>query len=134
MPEQTEHPKAERDAGFFSMEEANEDTRRGGVVQTLLSPKTVGSTSGFMGVATIQPGDRISEHYHPYSEEFIFCVRGAITADLDDDPHEVKAGSGMMVPINMRHRLRNEGDEEAFIVFHLSPLAPEPPLGHVDTE
>jgi putative monooxygenase len=134
MPEQTEHPKAEREAGFFSMEEANEDTRRGGVVQTLLSPKTVGSTSGFMGVATIQPGDRISEHYHPYSEEFIFCVRGAITADLDDEPHEVKAGSGMMVPINMRHRLRNEGGEDAFIVFHLSPLAPEPPLGHVDTE
>jgi len=134
MPEQTEHPKAEREAGFFSMEEANEDTRRGGVVQTLLSPKTVGSTSGFMGVATIAPGDRISEHYHPYSEEFIFCVRGTITADLDDQPHEVKAGSGMMVPLNMRHRLRNEGDEDAFIVFHLSPLAPEPPLGHVDTE
>jgi putative monooxygenase len=134
MPEQTEHPKAEREAGFFSMEEANEDTRRGGVVQTLLSPKTVGSTSGFMGVATIDPGDRISEHYHPYSEEFIFCVRGTLTADLDDEPHEVKAGSGMMIPINMRHRLRNQGDEEAFIVFHLSPLAPEPPLGHVDTE
>jgi putative monooxygenase len=134
MAEQTEHPKAERDAGFFSMEEANEDTRRGGVVQTLLSPKTVGSTSGFMGVATIEPGDRISEHYHPYSEEFIFCVRGGLTADLDDDPHEIKAGSGMMIPINMRHRLRNEGDEDAFIVFHLSPLAPEPPLGHVDTE
>jgi putative monooxygenase len=134
MPEQTEHPKAEREAGFYSMEEANEDTRRGGVVQTLLSPKSVGSTSGFMGVATIAPGDRISEHYHPYSEEFIFCVRGTITADLDDDPHEVKAGSGMMVPLNMRHRLRNEGNEDAFIVFHLSPLAPEPPLGHVDTE
>jgi quercetin dioxygenase-like cupin family protein len=134
MPEQTEHPKAEREAGFFSMEEANEDTRRGGVVQTLLSPKTVGSTSGFMGVATIDPGDRISEHYHPYSEEFIFCVRGTLTADLDDEPHEVKSGSGMMIPINMRHRLRNQGDEEAFIVFHLSPLAPEPPLGHVDTE
>jgi quercetin dioxygenase-like cupin family protein len=134
MPEQTEHPKAEREAGFFSMEEANEDTRRGGVVKTLLSPKTVESTSGFMGVATIHPGDRISEHYHPYSEEFIFCVRGTLTADLDDDPHEVKAGGGMMIPMNMRHRLRNEGDEEAFIVFHLSPLAPEPPLGHVDTE
>jgi putative monooxygenase len=134
MPEQTEHPKAERAAGFFSREEANEDTRRGGVVQTLLSPKTVGSTSGFMGVATIAPGDRISEHYHPYSEEFIYCVSGTLTADLDDEPHEVNAHSGLMIPINMRHRLRNEGDEDAFIVFHLSPLAPEPPLGHVDTE
>src|SRR3954462_7425550 len=134
MPQQTPHPKAERAAGFFSVDQAAADTRRGGEIRALLSPKTVGCESGFMGVATIAPGDRISEHYHPYSEEFIFCVRGTITADLDDDPHEVKAGSGMMVPLNMRHRLRNEGNEDAFIVFHLSPLAPEPPLGHVDTE
>ncbi len=134
MAQQTQHPKAEREAGFFSMDEANADTRRGGDVRTLLSPKTVGSTSGFMGVATIAPGDRISEHYHPYSEEFIFCVRGTLTADLDDEPHEVKAGGGMMIPMNMRHRLRNQGDEEAFIVFHLGPLAPRADIGHVDTE
>jgi putative monooxygenase len=134
MPAQTPHPKAERAAGFFSIDQATADTRRGGDVRTLLSPKTVGSTSGFMGVATLAPGDRISEHYHPHSEEFIFCVRGTITADLDDDPHTVAASEGMMIPINMRHRLRNDGDEEAFIVFHLSPLAPEAPLGHVDTE
>jgi putative monooxygenase len=129
-----EQPKAERDAGFFSVDEANADTRRGGDVRTLLSPKTVGSTSGFMGVATMAPGDSISEHYHPYSEEFIYCVRGTITADLDDKPHELPAGSAMMIPLNMRHRLRNAGGEEAFIVFHLGPLAPDPKLGHVDTE
>jgi putative monooxygenase len=117
-----------------SMEDVPPDTRRGGDLRTVLAPKSVGSTSGFMGVATLPAGDWISEHYHPYSEEFIYCVRGTITADLDDEPHEVKESSGMMVPMNMRHRLRNEGDEEAFIVFHLSPLAPEPPLGHVDTE
>ncbi len=134
MSDQTEHPKAEREAGFFSVDEANADTRRGGDVRTLLSPKTVGSTSGFMGVATLSPGDGISEHYHPYSEEFIYCVRGTIAADLDDQPRELGEGQAMMVPLNMRHRLRNEGDEDAFIVFHLSPLAPEPPLGHVDTE
>jgi putative monooxygenase len=28
----------------------------------------------------------------------------------------------------------NEGEEEAFIVFHLGPLAPRPDMGHVDTE
>jgi len=134
MPAQTPHPKAERAAGFFSMDQATADTRRGGDVRALLSPKTVGSTSGFMGVATMAPGDRISEHYHPYSEEFIFVVRGTLTADLDDEPHTLGEGEAMMVPINMRHRLRNEGDEDAFIVFHLGPLAPEPPLGHVDTE
>lgn len=126
--------KADRPHGIRSVDEAAADTRRGGDVRALLSPKTVGSTSGFMGVASIGPGDRISEHYHPYSEEFVYCVRGAITAQLDDEPHDVPAGSGLFIPINMRHRLVNEGEEEAFIVFHLGPLAPEPHLGHVDTE
>ena len=134
MPAQTPHPKAERAAGFFSVEQAAADTRRGGEIRALLSPKTVGSTSGFMGIAKIAPGDRISEHYHPYSEEFVYVVRGTLTADLDDEPHTIGEGEAMMVPINMRHRLRNEGDEEVFLVFHMGPLAPEPPLGHVDTE
>jgi putative monooxygenase len=110
------------------------DTRRGGDVRTLLSPKSAGSKSGFMGVATLAPGERISEHWHPFSEEFIYCVRGTITADLNDERREVKAGEALYIPFLMRHRLRNEGDEEAFIVFQLGPLAPRPDLGHVDTE
>ena len=134
MPAQTPHPKAERAAGFFSVDQAKPDTRRGGEIRPLLGPNTVGSTSGFMGIAKIAPGDRISEHYHPYSEEFVFVVRGTLTADLDDEPHTIGANEAMMIPINMRHRLRNEGDEEVFMVFHMGPLAPEPPLGHVDTE
>ena len=134
MPAQTPHPKAERAAGFFSVDQAAADTRRGGEIRPLLSPKTVGCTSGFMGIAKIAPGDRISEHYHPYSEEFVFVVRGTITADLDDEAHTIAEGEAMMIPINMRHRLRNEGDEEVFMVFHMGPLAPDPALGHVDTE
>jgi len=110
------------------------DTRRGGDVRTLLSPKSVGSTSGFMGVATIGPGDRISEHYHPYSEEFIFVVSGRLDAQLDGVSHPVSARQGLMIPINVRHRLVNDSDAEAFIVFHLGPLAPRPDMGHVDTE
>lgn len=110
------------------------DTRRGGEVRTLLSPKSVGSTSGFMGVATIGPGDWISEHYHPYSEEFIYVVRGTVTARLNGEPHPVEAGQALYIPIEVKHRLVNEGEEEAFIVFHLGPLAPRPDMGHVDTE
>jgi putative monooxygenase len=117
-----------------SVDDVPADTRRGGDVRTLLSPKSVGSTSGFMGVASIGPGDRISEHYHPYSEEFIYVVKGRITARLDGTPHKVQARQSLFIPINVRHRLMNEGDEEAFIVFHLGPLAPSPELGHVDTE
>ena len=110
------------------------DTRRGGDVRTLLSPKSVGSTSGFMGVATLAPGDRISEHYHPYSEEFIYVVSGELDAQLDGKSQRRAARQGLMIPINVRHRLVNGGEQEALIVFHLGPLAPRPDLGHVDTE
>lgn len=134
MGKQADHPKAEREAAFVSADEVSADTRRGGEVRTLLSPKTVGSTSGFMGVASIGPGDKISEHYHPYSEEFIYCVRGKITAELDGEPRGLEERHAMLIPVNVRHRLVNEGKEEAFIVFHLGPLAPDPTLGHVDTE
>jgi putative monooxygenase len=117
-----------------SLDDVPADTRRGGEVRTLLSPKSVNSTTGFMGVATIGPGDRISEHYHPYSEEFIYVVSGALDAQLDGSSHEVSARQGLMIPINVKHRLVNDGQEDAFIVFHLCPLAPRPDLGHVDTE
>jgi putative monooxygenase len=117
-----------------SVDDAPADTRRGGDVRTLLSPKTVGSTSGFMGVATIAPGDRISEHYHPYSEEFIYVISGQIDAQLDGKSNPVRARQGLMIPINVKHRLVNNGEEEASIVFHLGPLAPRPDMGHVDTE
>jgi len=110
------------------------DNRRGGDIRTLLSPKTAGTSSGFMGVATIAPGDWIAEHYHPFSEEFVYVVSGALVAELDGERRDVPARHGLFVPINVKHRLRNEGEEEAFIVFHLGPLAPRPAIGHVDTE
>jgi putative monooxygenase len=110
------------------------DRRRGGELRVLLGPRTVGSTSGFMGVSRLAPGERIAEHYHPYSEEFLYVSRGAIVVDLDDEPVPVAAGEALYIAINTRHRVRNVGDEPAEVVFHLGPLAPRPELGHVDTE
>ncbi|MEV0428797.1 cupin domain-containing protein [Micromonospora sp. NPDC050495] len=117
-----------------SVHDVTADRRRGGELRVLLGPKTVGSTSGFMGVATLGPGERIAEHYHPYSEEFLYVARGAITVDLDDRPVPLAAGEALFVPRDVRHRLRNTGAEPAEVVFHLGPLAPRPELGHVDTE
>ena len=110
------------------------DRRRGGEIRVLLGPRTVGSGSGFMGVANLAPGDRIAEHYHPYSEEFLYVAHGAIVVDLDDEPVPVGHGEALYVPVNVRHRLRNVADQPAEVVFQLGPLAPRPELGHVDTE
>ncbi|MGW4502500.1 cupin domain-containing protein [Micromonospora sp. NPDC004336] len=125
---------SERTLRLVAATDVPPDRRRGGELRVLLGPKTVGSTSGFMGVATLAPGERIGEHYHPYSEEFLYVARGAITVDLDDRPVPLAAGEALFVPVNVRHRLRNTGDEPAEVVFHLGPLAPRPELGHVDTE
>ncbi|MFD0773266.1 cupin domain-containing protein [Streptomonospora algeriensis] len=108
--------------------------KRGGDIRVTLSPKTVGATSGFGGVLELAPGEHVSEHYHPYSEEFLHVIRGELTMELDGFPTPLGAGDSLMVPIGVRHRLTNTGAEAAHAVFHLSPLAPRPDLGHVDTE
>jgi len=113
---------------------APSNRRRGGLIQTVLSPATVGATSGFMGTVTLAPGEVITEHFHPYSEEFLFLVKGEITVRLDGVDTVLEAGSGVFIPKDVKHRLGNTSDAEAFGVFHLSPLAPRPDLGHVDTE
>ena len=119
---------------IVSADEIAGDPRHGATIKALLGPKSVGATSGFMGVATIHPGEVIREHYHPYSEEFTYLVSGSLIATVDGVPKEITARQGMLVPINVRHRLENKGDEDAFIVFSMSPLAPDPSLGHVSTE
>jgi mannose-6-phosphate isomerase-like protein (cupin superfamily) len=108
--------------------------RRGAEIRVLLGPATVGSTSGFMGVAVVEPGESIAEHYHPYSEEFLYVISGTLTVDMDGEPVLVRADEGILVPTNVRHRLRNMGTEQVRAVFHLGPLAPRPEQGHVDTE
>ncbi|MER6961623.1 cupin domain-containing protein [Streptomyces sp. NPDC002623] len=116
------------------LSEVEPNTRRGGDLRAMLTPVTVGSTSGFMGLALIKPGDRIAEHYHPYSEEFVYVVCGQLEVDLDGEAVALQPEQGLMIPAHMRHRFRNVGNVEARMVFHLGPLAPSPPLGHVDTE
>jgi putative monooxygenase len=118
----------------ISLGEVPANRRRGGDLRVLLSPKTVESTTGFLGGVTLMPGDVVTEHYHPYSEEYLYVVRGTLVLTLDGEAVELGADEAVLVPKNVRHRLTNPGREPAFAVFHLCPLAPRPELGHVDTE
>lgn len=108
--------------------------RRGGDLRVLLGPATVGATSGFLGTVRLEPGEFVSEHYHPYSEEFLLVVEGELTVTLDGQEIQVCADEAVFVPIGVRHRLENTGATAAVAVFQLAPLAPRPELGHVDTE
>ncbi|MDR3036282.1 MAG: cupin domain-containing protein [Kitasatospora sp.] len=116
------------------VDDAPPNRKRGGDLRAMLTPPAVGATSGFMGVAIVEPGERIGEHYHPYSEEFVFVISGELEVDLDGATRQLRPDQGLMIPIGMRHRFRNVGSTQARMVFHLGPLAPRPELGHVDTE
>ena len=54
--------------------------------------------------------------------------------DVDGAATTVGMREGILVPKGVRHRVSNDGHEEAWLVFHLGPLAPRPDLGHVETE
>lgn len=125
---------AEDRVRIVRLDEVAPNRRRGGDLRVTLSPTTVGSTSGFMGVAILAPGETITEHYHPYSEEFVHLMCGTLDVDLDGVTHQLLPEQSLLVPRRMRHRFRNTGNVEARMVFHLCPLAPKPELGHVDTE
>jgi putative monooxygenase len=121
--------------GKVSSADVVANRRRGGDLRVTLSPKTVGSSSGFGGFLRLAPGEAVTEHFHPYSEEFLHVVRGDVEMLLDGARTVALAeGDSLLVPIGVRHRLRNVGAGDAEAVFHLSPLAPRPELGHVDTE
>jgi putative monooxygenase len=61
-------------------------------------------------------------------------VRGSMNVRVDGEWHSLGADEAPLVPIGVRHRVENIGIEPSFAVFSLSLLAPEPQLGHVDTE
>ncbi|HEX4221151.1 MAG TPA: cupin domain-containing protein [Pseudonocardiaceae bacterium] len=117
-----------------TVEQVAANRRRGGDIRVTLSPKTVGCTSGFGGVLRLAAGEFVTEHYHPYSEEFLHVVVGHLEMRLEDETVALGPGDSLLVRIGVRHRLVNVGEVDASVVFHLSPLAPRPELGHVDTE
>jgi putative monooxygenase len=104
---------------------------RGGRLHILLSTQKTGNTAGFLGTFALNPGEVFLKHYHPYSEECFYVIKGEITIENDESTIVADEGTAVFVPKNEPHRLRNTGVEEAILVFFCSPLAPSPAEGHV---
>ena len=117
-----------------SRDQTPANRRRGGDIRTLLSPASVGASAGFLGTLTLESGEIVTEHWHPYSEEFLYCVSGDVLVTLNGEERRLTGESAVHIPIGVRHRIVNDTAETAFFVFTCGPLAPRPELGHVDTE
>ncbi|KDN22650.1 cupin domain-containing protein [Amycolatopsis rifamycinica] len=108
--------------------------RQGGSTRALLTPVSVGATSGFLGTIDLAPGEFVAEHYHPYSDKYLYLTRGTVLVVLNGEEIELRADEALLVTRGTRNRIVNTGDVPARAVFQISPLAPKPELGHVDTE
>ncbi|MCH5670861.1 cupin domain-containing protein [Streptomyces gilvus] len=128
------HALEARRCRVVGVDDVPANRRRGADLRTQLSPATVGTSCGFSGTVRLEPGEVITEHYHPYSEEFIHVVDGELRVDLGEERRTLGADQAVFVPRNARHRIVNESDAVVRVVFFLGPLAPRPDLGHVDTE
>ncbi|HET8844121.1 MAG TPA: cupin domain-containing protein [Ktedonobacteraceae bacterium] len=104
---------------------------RGGRLQVLLSPQSVGTSAGFLGTLTLDPGEVFLKHYHPYSEECFYVVKGQVLVEGDHGTFVANEDTAVFVPKYEPHRLTNTGTEETLLVFFCSPLAPTPPEGHI---
>ena len=109
-------------------------TDRGGSMHVLLSPRTVETKTGFMGTLVLSPAEIYQKHYHPYSDEYLYIVRGEVTITGASNTIVAQADTGVFIPKDAPHRLQNTGTEDALIVFFACPLAPRPDLGHVMLE
>lgn len=107
---------------------------RGADLRIVLSPRSGGAQEGLLVIATIRPGESVTEHYHPYSEERVTVLAGAMELTVGEHRHEVGPDSSFVIPRGMRHRMTCLGDSPVRAVLTMSPLAPRPEWGHVDTE
>jgi putative monooxygenase len=107
---------------------------RGGRLCTLLSTKTTGNTAGYLGTFSLAPGETFLKHYHPYSEESFYVVKGEVTIEGDENTIIANEGTAVFIPKYEPHRLKNTGSEETMLVFFCAPLAPSPAEGHVMLE
>ncbi|NDU71452.1 cupin domain-containing protein [Actinomadura sp. DSM 109109] len=113
--------------------EVEPNRRLGGSIRMLLTPGTARATAGLMALLELQPGERVSEHYHPYTDEHVYVSDGRLVLTVNGAEQVVDARESVLVRRGARHRYENRGDRPATAVLFLGPLAPSPDMGHVET-
>ncbi len=97
---------------------------RGGEMHLLLTPEKVEGQSGSLETVTLLPGEIFAEHYHPYSDEYLYVAQGQANITDECSTTTVLAGTGIFIPKHVPHRIQNSGITMTIIVSFFTPLAP----------
>nr|WP_244993995.1 cupin domain-containing protein [Actinomadura coerulea] len=86
-----------------------------------------------MALLELQPGECVSEHYHPYTDEHVYVSDGRLVLAVNGAEQTVDARESVLIRRGARHRYENRSDRPVTAVLFLGPLAPSPDMGHVET-
>jgi putative monooxygenase len=113
------------------IEDTTTITSRGGEINILISPTTVGSNHLVMGYSQVGVNERVTPHVHDYSEEAFFVLEGQGRIYFDqNDFIDFTSGEAVLVPQGKPHWIQNTGSHVMKVIFAVSPLAPTPGAGH----
>jgi quercetin dioxygenase-like cupin family protein len=103
---------------------AAEAPAAGAVTTTVLHESPTAVTR----IMRLAPGAVIPEHHHPAHDEAFFVHRGAVTAVLDGQEHNLRAGDVVYIPARTVIVGRNSGTEEAVVIVVFSGTGAGGPL------
>lgn len=84
--------------------------------RTVIGDGTTSTKHLCSGVAHLEPGGWLSLHRHAAAEVYqVLTGEGVVT--LDGDDHTVSGGSGVYIPPNQEHGIRNTGDRPLEFVY-----------------
>ncbi|MFD0533037.1 cupin domain-containing protein [Actinomadura luteofluorescens] len=90
--------------------EVEPNHRLGGSIRMLLSPGTARTTAGLMALLELQPGERVSEHYHPYTDEHVYVSDGRLVLAVNGVEQVVDAREAVLIRRGARHGYENRSD------------------------
>lgn len=67
----------------------------------------------------INPEQRLSYQKHSKREEFWMIVEGEAEVILEDEPHYLKAGENIHIPLEAKHRIKNTSNNNQLVFIEI---------------
>jgi mannose-6-phosphate isomerase-like protein (cupin superfamily) len=103
-------------------------TLDGSEIREVAGPARGDAVNQSLAEATLYPGGQTAEHFHRESEEIYFFTHGRGRMRLAGSERRVQAGSCVVIPPGVRHKLWNTAAEPLRLVCSCAP-----PSSHDDT-
>jgi mannose-6-phosphate isomerase-like protein (cupin superfamily) len=103
-------------------------TLDGSEIREVAGPARGDAVNQSLAEATVGPGGETAEHFHRETEEIYFFTHGRGRMRLAGSEREVEAGSCVVIPPGVRHKVWNTAAEPLRLLYCCAP-----PYSHEDT-